>query len=272
MAIDTHSQLWTKEAIESFPREMAEGYKNMFKDIGFPKMEDAIKDMDDAGVEQSVVVAVDAETTFHYKVSNDLVAESVKKFPGRLIGFASIDPNKGVLGVDELSRAVKGLGLRGLKILPHLVKMSADDPRMYPLYETAQDLGIPVLFHMGTQFHAGTKLKYCRPLAVDEVAVDFPRLKLVIAHFGFPWFYETIAVVQRNPNVFFNIAGWAPRHIHPDVIRYMSGPLKGRALFGSDYPLITRVRIVKELRELNIAPDVLRLLMEENPKRLLGIG
>ena len=272
MIIDTHSQLWNREAIESFPKEMAEGYARMFKDVGFPKMEDSLKDMDDAGVEKSVVVAVDAETTFRYRVSNDLVASTVRQFPDRLIGFASVDPNKGALAADELVRAVRDLGLKGLKLLPHLVRMSADHPRMYPLYETARDLGIPVLFHMGTQFHAGTKIKYCRPLSIDEVAVDFPSLKLVIAHFGFPWFHETIAVVQRNPNVYFNIAGWAPRHIAPEVIRYMKGPLKTKVLYGSDYPLITRVRGMKELREMDLPPDVFSMLTEENPKRLLGLA
>ncbi len=272
MIIDTHSQLWNKEAIESFPKEMAEGYKSMFKDVGFPSMEDSIKDMDDAGVEKSVVVAVDAETTFRYRVSNDLVASVVKQFPDRLIGFASVDPNKGAPAADELAHAVLDLGLKGLKILPHLVKMSTDDERMYPLYETARDLGIPVLFHMGTQFHAGTKLKYGHPLPIDEVAVDFPNLKLVIAHFGFPWFYETIAVVQRNPNVYFNIAGWAPRHIPPEIIRYTKGPLKTKALYGSDYPLITRVRGMKELREMELPSDVFKMLTEENPKRLLGLA
>ena len=220
---------------------------------------------------QCVVVAIDAETVWDYKVSNDAVAKAVSQYPDRLIGFASVDPHKGVVAVKELERAVKKLGLKGLKLLPHLIELYPNDKRMYPVYEKAQELGIPVLFHTGTQFHTGTRIKYCKPIYLDDVAVDFPDLKIVIAHFGFPWFYEAIAVCQRNPNVYFNIAGWAPRHIPEPVIRYMNGPLKHKCLFGSDYPLLPRKRIIEELKQLPLKQEVLKKLFEENPKRLLGI-
>jgi len=271
MIIDTHSQLFTKEAIESLPEEMARNYRFMFKDMKYPDIEDTLKDMEDAGVDVSVIVAIDAETTFNYKVSNDLVAETVSQYPDKLIGFASVDPHKGVMAAEELERSIKGLGLKGLKILPHLVKLNPNDALMYPLYEIAQDAGIPVLFHTGTQFHAGTKIKYCMPLYLDEVAVDFPRMKIVMAHFGYPWFYEAMSIVLRNPNVFFNIAGWAPRRIPDHVIQQMNGPLAGKALFGSDYPLISRVRIMKELDELPLKDGIKELLTKENPKRLLDL-
>jgi uncharacterized protein len=271
MIVDTHSQLFTREAIESFPEEMAAGYQAMFKDMALPEIEDTLKDMDEAGVDRAVVVGVDAETTFRYKVSNDLVARTVAQHPDRLIGFAGADPHKGRLACDELERAVGSLGLCGLKLLPHLHMLRPNDPKMYPLYETARGLNIPVLFHTGTQFHAGTKIKYCRPMDLDEVAIDFPGLNLIMAHFGYPWFHEGLSVVLRNPNVWFNIAGWSPKRIPEDVIRHINGPLRYKALFGSDYPLLTRVRIVKELNALSFGDGVLEMLMTENPKRLLGL-
>ncbi|HPQ45133.1 MAG TPA: amidohydrolase family protein [Syntrophales bacterium] len=272
MIIDTHAQLFTKEAIESLPEEMARSYELMFRDMQYPDIEDTLKDMEDAGVDVSVIVAVDAETTFKYKVSNDLIAKTVNRYPDKLIGFASVDPHKGVMAGEELERSINQLGLKGLKVLPHLIKCNPNDPIMYPLYEIAQDAGIPVLFHTGTQFHAGTKIKYCMPLYLDEVAVDFPRMKIIMAHFGYPWFYEGMSIVLRNPNVYFNIAGWAPRRIPDHVIQQMNGPLAGKALFGSDYPLISRVRIMKELDALPLKDGVKDLLITENPKRVLGIG
>ncbi|MEA3470779.1 MAG: amidohydrolase family protein [Thermodesulfobacteriota bacterium] len=271
MIIDTHSQLFTKEAIESLPEEMALGYQLMFKDMKYPDITDTLKDMEDAGVDMSVIVAIDAETTFNYRVSNDLVAETVGRYPDKFIGFASVDPHKGVMAAAEMERAINDLGLKGLKVLPHLIKSNPNDPVMYPLYEIAQDAGIPVLFHTGTQFHAGTKIKYCMPIYLDDVAVDFPRMKIVMAHFGYPWFYEGMSVVLRNPNVFFNIAGWAPRRIPDEVIRQMNGPLAGKCLFGSDYPLISRVRIMNELDKLPLKDGIKDLLVSESPKRLLGI-
>jgi predicted TIM-barrel fold metal-dependent hydrolase len=271
MIIDTHSQLFTAEAIASFPEEMARSYQAMFQDMALPTIEDTIADMDAAGVDRAVIVGIDAETTHRYKVSNDLVARTVARFPDRLTGFAGADPHKGKLACDELDRAVTELGLRGLKLLPHLADIAPDDRRMYPLYETARDLKIPVLFHSGTQFHAGTKIRFCRPLYLDTVAVDFPELQIVMAHFGYPWFHEGLAVVLRNPNVWFNIAGWAPKRIPENVIRQINGPLRYKALFGSDYPLLKRTRIVAELAQLPFKEGVQQLLMSDNPRRLLGL-
>ena len=119
MIIDTHSQLWTKEAIETLPEEMATSYRKAFKDLRIPTIEDTIKDMDEAGVDKAVIVAIDAETTYKYKVSNELIADTVKLYPDRLIGFASVDPNKGFVAIEELKKAVTGLGLKGLKLIPH---------------------------------------------------------------------------------------------------------------------------------------------------------
>lgn len=261
--IDTHSQLWTREAILSMPERMRDGYMRVFGE-SLPTLDDTIRDMDAAGVRLSVIVAVDAETKWDYRISNELVAETVASHPDRLIGFASVDPNKGAPARKELRRAVERDGMKGLKLLPHLVELTANDKKSYGLYRQAEDLGIPVLFHMGTQFHTGTRLRYCRPIDVDDVAVDFPELKLIIAHFGWPWYEEALAVVHRNPNVYFNIAGWSPKRIPDFVFRFMNGPVKEKALFGSDYPLVSRERIVTELDDIEIGEDVRERLLRTN--------
>jgi len=145
MIIDTHSQLWTKEALETLPKEMAASYRKSFKELRIPTIEDTIKDMDEAGVDKAVIVAIDAETTYKYRVPNELIADTVKLYPDRLIGFASVDPHKGLVAIEELKKAVEGLGLRGLKLIPHLIEMNPNYRDIYPLYEVAQELGIPVL-------------------------------------------------------------------------------------------------------------------------------
>jgi predicted TIM-barrel fold metal-dependent hydrolase len=278
--VDTHSQLFTADAFRAMPREMLESYVRTFMpgvtDIdsmlaNLPPLEATIADMDEAGIALSVVVAVDAETRWNYRVSNESVAEAVAAYPERLIGFASVDPNKGETARRELRRAVEELGLRGLKLLPHLLELRPNDPQMYPVYEEAASLGIPVLLHSGTQFHAGTKLKYCRPIDVDEVAVDLPDLKLIVAHFGWPWYEEAMAVVQRNRNVYFNIAGWAPRHIPAFVISYMDRVLNKKCLLGSDYPLVSRVRILSELAGIEMKEETRANLYRENAVKLLGL-
>jgi len=273
MIVDTHSQLWTQEALATFPDFMLESYQKMFGEHLTPTMEDTIRDMDEAGVDKAVIVAVDAETTFGFKTPNELVAQAVEKYPDRLIGFAGVDPRKGRLALEELEHAVKELGLRGLKFIPHLNELRTNDPLFYPLYELAQDLGIPVLFHTGTQYHARTRLRYCHPLDLDDVAVDFPRLKIVAAHFGWPWVGDAIALAMRHENLYLNIAGWAPKHYPDELIKYMNGPLKEKVLFGSDFPLVSRKRIVSELRaHKGLKPQVVEKVLSENPLRFLGLA
>jgi len=271
MIIDTHSQLTTKEAIDGIPGHLVAGYGGIFHNIAGGGLPGLIADMDEAGVAKSVVVAIDAVTTHRYAVTNDMVAGAVAAYPDRLIGFASVDPHKGKLAADELEYALGAQGLKGLKIVPNLIEMYADNPALYPLYEIMQDRQLPVLFHAGTLFYTGIRLKYGQPVHIDDVAVDFPRLKIIIAHFGFPWFYETLAIAQRNPNVYFNIAGWRPKYIPQDVMRYISGALESKSLFGSDYPLLKRAELLRELRELGVKEKTLRAMTEDNPARLLGL-
>ncbi|MHA1593746.1 MAG: amidohydrolase family protein [Candidatus Baldrarchaeia archaeon] len=280
--IDTHSQLWIKEAIERTPLEMFGPYADVFKGLKDIKtalekfasaftVETIIKDMDAAGVTMAVVVGIDAETTYNYKIPNELVAETVKKYPDRLIGFAGVDPRKGQIAVRELEHAIQDLELKGVKLLPHLMELFPNDPICYPIYEKAEELGVPVLFHTGNQFHRGTRLKYCRPLYLDDVAVDFPKLKIIIAHFGWPWTEETLALALRHPNVYFNIAGWAPKYLPEVLLRYMDGPLKNKALFGTDYPLLPRKRVVSEFMALPLKEETKRKVLYENPRKVLDL-
>ncbi len=272
MIIDTHSQLWTQEALATFPDFMLESYRKMFGEDITPTIEDAIRDMDEAGVDKAVIVAVDAETTFNFKTPNELVAQAVRQYPDRLIGFAGVDPRKGVLALEGLEYAVKELGLKGLKFIPHLNEVRTNDALFYPIYELAQDLDIPILFHTGTQYHARTRLRYCNPLDLDDVAVDFPHLKIVAAHFGWPWVGDAIALAMRHENLYLNIAGWAPKHYPDLLVKYMNGPLSGKVLFGSDFPLVSRKRIVSELKARpDLKPQVVDRVLSENPMRFLGL-
>jgi len=271
MIIDSHSQLWTKEALRTFPPIMLRSYEEKFKKVRPFELDEIVADMDEAGVDKSVIVAIDAETVSRYKVPNELVAEAVRRFPERFIGFAGVDPHKGALAVDELTRSVEELGLVGVKFIPHLLELPPNDRRMYPVLEKAQDYGIPALFHTGTHFHTGARLRYCHPGPLDDIAIDFPELKIIAAHFGFPWFYESMAIVQKNENVYFNIAGWAPKHIPEYVVKMMNGPLASKALFGSDFPLIPRMRILRELKEIPIREDAFGMLTAKNPARVLGL-
>ena len=227
-----------------------------------------------------VVFSVDAETTTGEPPdTNDYVAGIVKDHPGRLVGFATVDPWKMEAAVEEVERAVSELGLRGLKLHPIHQAFQPNDERFYPLYRKCVDLGVPVLIHsgfaaagLGMPGGGGLKLKYGAPIpGVDDVAADFPDLTIVMAHPAWPWVEEQIAVALHKPNVYIDLSGWAPRFIPKAIVRETNTRLQDKVLFGSDFPYLTPDRWLKGFESLPIDDEVRPKVLVENARRVLGI-
>ena len=212
--------------------------------------------------------------------SNDYVAEIARKFPEQFIGFASVDPWKGIAGVRELERSVRELGLRGLKLHPIHQAFFPNDARFYPLYEKCVELEVPVLFHTGfagagagMAGGAGLKLKYSAHIpGIDDVAADLPELTIVMAHPSWPWVEEQIAVALHKPNVFLDLSGWAPRYIPEALIQETNTRLRDKVLFGSDFPYLPPDRWLRDWEELPIRDEVRPKVLLENARRVLGLG
>ena len=151
----------------------------------------------------ALLLSIDSETTTgEIPDSNDYISSVVKKHPDVFIAFAAIDPWKGKQAVEELERSVIDLGLNGLKLHPVQQAFYPNDEKIYPLYQKCSDLSVPVLFHCGmaasgtgTPGGGGLKLKYSAPIpGMDDVAADFPNLTIILAHPGWPWINDQIAV------------------------------------------------------------------------------
>lgn len=144
--------------------------------------------MDEAGIDKTVIFGLDYEFRFRgkvgYKEVNDIVARYVNDYPDRLIGLAAIDPRRGETAIDELERFMEELGFVGVKLWT-LTGFYPDDPKFYPFYQRVEELGGVLLYHTGMG-PSMTYLKYCRPEYVDTVAVDFPKIKIIMAHIGDP--------------------------------------------------------------------------------------
>lgn len=197
-----------------------------------------------------VLLAWDAETATGRKpLRNDTVAEIVRRFPGRFVGFASVDPHKGDRAIAEAERAVRELGLSGMKFHPGVQAFYPNDPRFAPLFAKIAELGVPALFHTGTNgLGAGMpgggaiKLDHTRPIYLDSLAADHPTLTIIGAHPSWPWEQEMIAILQHKPNVYNDLSGWLPKYIPPALLKEAAGRLNHKFLFGSDYPFITPER------------------------------
>lgn len=227
----------------------------------------------------ALLLAWDAETaTGRPRVPNELVAKAVKEHPDVFHAFGSVDPLKGDQAVRELE-TIKELGLKGVKFHPTIQAFAPDDSSHWPLYARLQDLGLIALFHTGTSGMGagqpggqGLKLDYARPIRLDAVAADFPRLQIIAAHFGYPWHLEMLAIALHKTNVFIDISGWAPRYIPAEVVREMKGRLQDQFLFGSDYPFIQPERVLDELGGLDIPEAALQKILVGNGSRLLGLS
>ena len=203
-----------------------------------------LDEMDGAGVEKAVILGQDTHATRspafkNYTLRNDEVAGIASRSNDRLVPFAGVDPNAGREAVSELKRAVKKLGMRGLKVHSSANSVYLNDRRlMFPNYDNCQDQGLPILFHTGTTGLGDCEIKYSKTELLDEVCQRFPDLKVIMAHFGWPWPEVAMAIALRNPNVFIDVSGWKPRYLPQTVFPYLNGILQDRFLFGTDYPMM----------------------------------
>jgi predicted TIM-barrel fold metal-dependent hydrolase len=229
----------------------------------------------------AVVFTVDDEAGMgRARIANDEVLEVAAANPDVLIPFASIDPHKGKLGVREAKRLIaEHPALRGFKFHPNTQAFWPNDRAHYPLYEAIAAAGKIALFHTGqTGIGAGmpggggVRLKYSNPMAVDDVAADFPDLNIILAHPSFPWQEEALAVATHKPNVYIDLSGWSPKYFPEILIRYTNTLLREKMLFGSDFPLITPDRWIKDFKEAAFKPEVHQLILKDNAIVALGLG
>jgi uncharacterized protein len=226
----------------------------------------------------AVVFTVDDEAGMgRRRLGNDEVLEAARANPDVMIPFGSVDPHKGKLGVRE-ARELIDAGVRGFKFHPNTQRFWPNDPAHFPLYEVIAEAGLIALFHSGTTGigagmpgGGGVRLKYSNPMAVDDVAAEFPELDIILAHPSFPWQDEALAIAVHKPNVYIDLSGWSPKYFPANLVQYTNTLLRHKMLFGSDYPLISPDRWLSDFEKIEIRDEVRPLVLKENAARLLGL-
>ena len=226
----------------------------------------------------AVVFPVDDElTTGQPRLPNEDIIAAAAENPDVLIPFASVDPRRAAEGVAE-ARDVVG-SVKGFKFHPNLQQFHPNDPSVYPLYEVLAEAGSIALFHTGHSGigtglpgGGGIRLKYGNPMDIDDVAVDFPELRIVLAHPSFPWQDEALSVAMHKSQVSIDLSGWSPKYFPPQLVRYAGTMLRRQVLFGTDYPLIEPDRWLADFETLDLSGEARSLILRENAIRLLGLG
>ena len=226
-----------------------------------------------------VMFTVDSEFEIGNKrISNEEVAEAAAENSDIMIAFASIDPHKGVMGVREARDLIKTGAVKGFKFHPTLQGFFPNDRMAYKLYEVIAEHKLPAVFHsghsgMGTGMPGGggLRLKYSNPIHLDDVAVDFPDMKIIIAHPSWPWQDEALSVCLHKPNVYIDLSGWSPKYFPPQLVQYANTQLKTKMLFGSDFPLIHPDRWIADFKVAGFKPEVHDLILKQNAIVALGL-
>ncbi len=227
----------------------------------------------------AVVFGVDsALTTGQPRIPNSFVVDGARRYPDVLIPFASVDPRRGSEGVRETEELLAAGAVRGFKFHPNIQQFDPNDRIAYPLYELIEAHDSIALFHTGHSGigaglpgGGGIRLRHGNPMLIDDVAVDFPRLKIIMAHPSFPWQDEALSVALHKPQVHIDLSGWTPKRFPPQLVSHVKGPLKRQMLFGSDYPLITPDRWIDDFATLGVGDEVEQMILRDNAAALLGL-
>jgi uncharacterized protein len=272
-AIDTHVH------IEADVKDNAadEAARKYFGETGAPRDHQGLAQYYRSRNIGCIVFSVDEQLTGRPQVSNDDVLALAAEHSDMMLAFASVNPTRGAEAVREARRLI-ALGVAGFKLHPPLQQFHANDRVAYPFYEVIAEAKLPVIFHTGHSGigtgmpgGGGVRLKYGNPMDIDDVAVDFPDMPIILAHPSFPWQDEAISICLHKPKVYIDLSGWSPKYFPPNLIQYANTLLKKKILFGSDFPLITPDRWLADFEKIGIKDEVRPLILKENAMRLLGL-
>ena len=275
-AVDFRTRLKTEEYLSLYKSSsLTREYDKQFERMGVA-LDDSnegeaefIRAMDECSIALAVYVGRDLESTAGWKLSNDHIAEVVARHPGRLVGFAGIDPKKGRAAVIETRRCLRELGLSGIAVDPFRARMPADDRQFYPLYEACVEEGKPVIITIGPLPSPTMYMDLGSPMAVDHVATDIPELTIVCSHGGWPFTNEMIAIAWRHERVYFETSLYENLPGSAAWVEAANTILMKKIVFASGYPARSFVDAVKLYTSLPLSDIARAHVMRDNALELL---
>ena len=260
-----------------FPLTRNPSWNHVFRTMGYPPptdrpvvLKEFMEEVDALGIATCVCVGRDIESSrARFRVPNDYVAQIVREYPGRIVGFAGIDPLKGRDALCEIDRAVKDLGLAGVGLDPFEFGMDAGDRRLYRVYERCAALDVPVILTLGPLPLGGVPMRLGSVLPVDDVATDFPELTLVCVHGGWPFTTQMIAIAMRHERVYFDTSIYFRMPGAELVVEAANRIIPDKILYASSYPFAPLKESLERFLKLPFTDDARRKVMGENARRLL---
>ena len=233
-----------------------------------PPLSATIDALDDGGVDRALISAWYAP--HRVMISNDEVASAVACAPDRLIGVGSVDISRPMEAVREVRRCIEELGFVAIRVLPWLWDLPPTDRRFYPVYVACCELGVPFCTQIG---HTGPLMpsEVGRPMHLDRVALEFPELRIVGGHIGYPWTDEAIAVATKHTNVYIDTSAYTARRYPQALVDYLRTNGRHKVLFGTNYPMITPAKCLEDLDSLGLDDEAATLFLAGNAERVFGL-
>jgi predicted TIM-barrel fold metal-dependent hydrolase len=238
---------------------------------------DYIKMMDDAGIARSILCAArcgDLRIKGSTELKYERVLEVCQQHPDRFSGAAGIDPTRGMQGLRDLERAVKEYGFVAAHWYPHWFAMPPDAPQIYPYYAKCCELDIPIMMQVGQNliYQKDRRLPtVAKPILLDQVAIDFPELRLIGIHLGTPWVDEMISMCWKHENVFMAGDAYAPKYWPPQAVHYANSYGQDKFMFGTDWPVVDPRRAMKEVDEHKFRPAAKVKILRNNAIRIFRL-
>lgn len=274
-AIDAHVHLATEEWLQASMGPYQASVERYFRTTLAPTPLEAMVETYRAARVHGLLLAWDAERfTGRPPLTNERVAEISASCPDVFTGFGSVDPARpdAVARLRHMAR----LGLGGLKLHPTMQGFLPDEERWEPFFGTAAELGFPIVVHTGTSGVGagmpggqGLPLDAARPMRLDGWAAKFPTLRVILAHVGWPWHLEALAMALHKSNVYIDISGWRVRYLPDEVLREMRTRLSRQFLFGTDFPMFNLARQLDDFDALELPQAVRRQVLVDNAAKLL---
>jgi predicted TIM-barrel fold metal-dependent hydrolase len=276
MAIDVMNYPFTPEGMKKFwsspeMKEMSDRVLGGHTPQGVSP-EQFVADMEAAGFEKVFIAAINMGS---YKArgmgndfSNEEVYEMIKKYPKQLIGMAGYDPMNIMESVRNIEKAVKEYGFRGVYAHTLGWDISAEDRRMYPCYVKCVELGIPFSMQIGHSLELMPSAAG-RPITIDKVALDFPELRFIASHAGWPWCEELIAMVSKHRHVYVDISAHLPRYLDPSIVQFMDTRGQDKVLFGTNAFGLKRCK--QQFLEMKLKEETKRKVLRENACRVFNL-
>ena len=236
--------------------------------------QDFLRYMDATGHDKVMVSAIQCGPYFEAEHRVQTEAEELHRDaaadPGRILGLFGINPNRRMEGVGQLERAVRDYGFKGAHLHPHGYDMPPDHAFYFPYYAKCAELGVPLVVSMGNTQDA-MPIEPGRPIHLDRVALYFPELSVICTHTGWPWMSEAIALASKHPNFYIGTSAYSPKYWTADLVQYINAHGRNKVMWGTDFPMITHERSLREVDALGLREVSKQMLLRDNARRVFGL-